>query len=91
MMKLDDKVAIVVGGESGVGRASATLMAKEGAKVMIADVVIENADKVADDIRAKGGEASTVKVDFRYEDEVNEMVRITLENYGKIDILVNAA
>ena len=90
-MKLKDKVAIVVGGASGVGRASAVLMAQEGAKVMIADVVIENAGKVADDIRSKGGEASTVKVDFRYEDEVNEMVRTTLEKYGKIDILVNAA
>jgi len=90
-MKLKDKVAIVVGGGSGVGRASATLLAQEGASVMIADVVIENANKVADDIKAKGGEASTVKVDFRYEEEVNEMVRVTLEKYGKIDILVNAA
>jgi 3-oxoacyl-[acyl-carrier protein] reductase len=90
-MKLEDKVAIVVGGASGVGRASATLLAQEGAKVMIADVVIENANKVADNIKAKGGEASTVKVDFRYEEEVNEMVRVTLEKYGKIDILVNAA
>jgi 3-oxoacyl-[acyl-carrier protein] reductase len=90
-MKLKDKVAIVVGGASGCGRASATLLAQEGTKVMIADVVIENANKVADDIKAKGGEASTVKVDFRYEDQVNEMVRVTLEKYGKIDILVNAA
>lgn len=90
-MKLKDKVAIVVGGASGVGRASATLLAQEGAKVMIADVVIENANKVADDIKAKGGEASTVKVDFRKEEEVNEMVRVTLEKYGKIDILVNTA
>jgi NAD(P)-dependent dehydrogenase (short-subunit alcohol dehydrogenase family) len=90
-MKLEDKVAIVVGGASGVGRASATLLAQEGAKVMIADVVIENANKVADNIKAKGGEASTVKVDFRYEEEVNEMVKVTLEKYGKIDILVNAA
>ena len=91
MMKLTDKVAIVVGGGSGVGRASAALLAQEGASVMIADVVIESANKVADDIKAKGGEASTVKVDFRYEEEVNEMVRVTLEKYGKIDILVNAA
>jgi 3-oxoacyl-[acyl-carrier protein] reductase len=90
-MKLKDKVAIVVGGASGVGRASAVLLAQEGAKVMIADVVKENADKVAADIKAKGNEASTVKVDFRYENEVNEMVKVTLKKYGKIDILVNAA
>ncbi len=90
-MKLKDKVAIVVGGASGIGRASATLLAQEGAKVMIADVLIENANKVADNIKAKGGEASTVKVDFRKEEDCNEMVRVTLEKYGKIDILVNTA
>jgi len=90
-MKLEGKVAIVVGGGSGVGRASATLLAQEGAKVMIADVVMENANKVADAIKAKGGEASTVKVDFREQAAVDEMARITLEKYGKIDILVNTA
>jgi NAD(P)-dependent dehydrogenase (short-subunit alcohol dehydrogenase family) len=90
-MKLKDKVAIVVGGASGVGRASATILAQEGAKVMIADVVIENANKVAEAIKAKGGEVSTVKVDFRNEDEVNEMARVTLKKYGQIDILVNTA
>lgn len=90
-MKLKDKVAIVVGGGSGVGRASAALLAQEGASVMIADVVIENADKVAADIKVKGGEAATVKMDFRYEEEVDEMVRATLKKYGKIDILVNVA
>jgi 3-oxoacyl-[acyl-carrier protein] reductase len=90
-MKLKDKVALVVGGASGVGRASAVLLAQEGAKVMIADVVKENAEKVAADIKVKGGEASTVKVDFRYEKEVNDMVAVTLKKYGKIDILVNTA
>ncbi len=90
-MKLEGKVAIVVGGGSGIGRASATLLAQEGAKVMIADVVMASASKVADAIKAKGGEASTVKVDFRREEEVNEMARVTLVKYGQIDILVNAA
>ncbi len=90
-MKLKDNVAIVVGGGSGVGRASAVLLAEEGASVMIADVVPEAADRVADSIKENGGEAATVKVDFRYEDQVNEMARVTLEKYGKIDILVNTA
>jgi 3-oxoacyl-[acyl-carrier protein] reductase len=90
-MKLEDKVAIVVGGASGVGRASATILAQEGASVMIADVVPENAKKVADDIKAKGGEASTVTVDFRYEDQADNMAKTTLDKYGKIDILVNTA
>ncbi len=90
-MKLEGKIAIVVGGASGVGRASATLLAREGAKVVIADVVIANANKVADAIKATGDEAYAVKVDFRYEDQVNEMVKTTLQKYRQIDILVNAA
>jgi NAD(P)-dependent dehydrogenase (short-subunit alcohol dehydrogenase family) len=90
-MKLKDKVAIVVGGASGVGRASATLLAEEGAKVMIADVVPENAEKVASDIKAKGGEASTFTMDFRFEEQAFAMADAALERYGKIDILVNAA
>jgi NAD(P)-dependent dehydrogenase (short-subunit alcohol dehydrogenase family) len=90
-MKLEGKVAIVVGGGSGIGRASATLLAQEGATVMIADVVIESANKVVDRIKANGGEASAVRVDFRREEEVNEMARATLKRYGQIDILVNTA
>ena len=51
-MKLKDKVAIVVGGGSGIGRASATLLAQEGARVMIADLSLERANKVAENIMA---------------------------------------
>jgi len=91
LVKLKSKVAIVVGGGSGIGRASATLLAREGARVMIADVVMENADKIADVIRKAGGEASAVRVDFRKVEDVNEMARTTLEKYGQIDILVNTA
>jgi NAD(P)-dependent dehydrogenase (short-subunit alcohol dehydrogenase family) len=90
-MKLKDKVAIVVGGASGVGRASATLLAEEGAKVMIADVVPGNAEKVASDIKAKGGEVSTFTMDFRFEEQAFAMAKATLEKYGQIDILVNTA
>jgi 3-oxoacyl-[acyl-carrier protein] reductase len=90
-MKLKDKVAIVVGGSSGIGRVSAKLLAQEGAKVMIADLNIEAANKVADEIKSIGYEAATVKIDMRREEEANEMVRITLEKYGKIDILANVA
>jgi NAD(P)-dependent dehydrogenase (short-subunit alcohol dehydrogenase family) len=90
-MKLKDKVAIVVGGGSGIGRASATLMAQEGARVMIADLSIERANKVADNIKAMGGEATTIKIDMRKEEDAKEMVKATLEKYGKVDILVNVA
>jgi NAD(P)-dependent dehydrogenase (short-subunit alcohol dehydrogenase family) len=90
-MKLKDKVAIVVGGGSGIGKASATLMANEGAKVMIADLSIERADKVAESIKAVGNEATSLKVDMRKEEDTQEMVRVTLAKYRKIDILVNVA
>jgi 3-oxoacyl-[acyl-carrier protein] reductase len=90
-MKLKDKVAIVVGGGSGIGRASATLMAQEGAKVMIADLSIERANKVADTIKAMGGESAIIKIDMRKEEDAQEMVKATLGKYGKIDILVNVA
>ncbi|NLE08584.1 MAG: SDR family oxidoreductase [Dehalococcoidales bacterium] len=90
-MKLKDKVALIVGGASGIGRASSVLLAQEAAKVMIADVVPENADIVASEIQAKGGTASIVQVDFRYEDQVNAMVKKTLDTFGHIDIFVNAA
>jgi 3-oxoacyl-[acyl-carrier protein] reductase len=90
-MKLKDKVAIVVGGASGVGKATSRLLAQEGARVVIADLDIETANKVADGIREGGGEVSTVKVDMTKEGDANEMARITLDKYGQIDILANVA
>lgn len=90
-MKLEGKVAIVVGGASGIGRASAKLLAQEGARVMIADLIIENANKVADDIRAAGGEVSTIEVDMTKEEEAEAMVKATLDKYGQVDILANVA
>jgi 3-oxoacyl-[acyl-carrier protein] reductase len=90
-MKLKDKVAIVVGGGSGIGRASATLLAQEGARVMIADLSIERAGKVVDNIKAMGFEAAAIKIDMRKEEDAQEMVKVTLGKYGKIDILVNVA
>jgi 3-oxoacyl-[acyl-carrier protein] reductase len=90
-MKLLNKVAIVVGGGSGIGRAAATLLAQEGAKVMIADLSSERANKVADNIKARGYEATTIKTDMRRAEDTREMVKVTLEKYGKIDILANVA
>jgi NAD(P)-dependent dehydrogenase (short-subunit alcohol dehydrogenase family) len=90
-VKLKDKVAIVVGGGSGIGRATAKLLAAEGARVMIADRNPEGADNVAKEIKNAGGEVSTVEVNMIEEEEAFRMVEVTLEKYGQIDILCNVA
>jgi 3-oxoacyl-[acyl-carrier protein] reductase len=90
-MKLKDKVAIVIGGGSGIGRASATLLAQEGARVMVVDLSPERANKVANNIKSMGFEATPMIVDMRKEEDTREMVKATLGKYGKIDILVNVA
>jgi NAD(P)-dependent dehydrogenase (short-subunit alcohol dehydrogenase family) len=90
-MRVKGKVAIVVGGASGIGRATAQLLAREGARVMIANLHIEKANQIADGISALGGEVATIKADMTIEKEVNEMVRATLDRFGRIDILANVA
>jgi len=90
-VKLKDKVAIVVGGGSGIGRTTAKLLAAEGARVMIADRNPEGADNVAKEIKDAGGEVSTVEVNMIEEEEAFRMVEVTLEKYGQIDILCNVA
>jgi 3-oxoacyl-[acyl-carrier protein] reductase len=90
-MKLKDRVAIVVGGGSGVGRASSKLLAQEGARVMLCDLVPETSDQVAADIRAAGGEVTTFHMDMTKEEDCIKMAKATIEKYGKIDILCNIA
>jgi NAD(P)-dependent dehydrogenase (short-subunit alcohol dehydrogenase family) len=90
-MRLKDKVAIVVGGGSGIGRTSSTLLAQEGAKVMVADLSEERANKVAGNIKAMGYEATPIIIDMRKEEDAQEMIKVTIQKYGKVDILVNVA
>jgi 3-oxoacyl-[acyl-carrier protein] reductase len=90
-MRLKDKVAIVTGGASGIGMATVHRLAQEGAKVVIADVDIENANKVAGEIKASKGEAMAIKLDHTKPEEADKMAKDTLGKYGKIDILVNVA
>ena len=90
-MKLEGKVAVVVGGGSGIGRATSKLLAQEGAQVIVADLDIEKAERVCGEIEANGGRSLPVKMDMTKETEAFEMVRLALEKYGQIDILVNVA
>jgi NAD(P)-dependent dehydrogenase (short-subunit alcohol dehydrogenase family) len=91
-MKLTGKVAIVTGGSSGQGRATALLFAQEGAKVVIGDINNQGAAETAGLInRNEGGQALAVKADVTNKSEVQAMVDTALRQYGRLDILVNNA
>jgi 3-oxoacyl-[acyl-carrier protein] reductase len=90
-MRLKDKVAIVTGGGVGIGKAYAQGLAKEGAKVVVADIQEAEAEKVAADIKQSGGEAIAVPVDVTSFDKTQAMAQAALSAYGRIDILVNNA
>jgi NAD(P)-dependent dehydrogenase (short-subunit alcohol dehydrogenase family) len=90
-MRLDGKVAIVTGAAHGMGEAEARLFAMEGAKVVVADVLGNEAEAVAADIRASGGTAIAATIDVTREPEWVALIAKTLASYGRIDILVNNA
>lgn len=89
MGRVQDKVALITGAASGIGLATAKLMAKEGAKVVIADFNIEGAKEVAAEIKAEGGEATAVFLDAGQEDSIKEAVEFTVNTYGTITVLYN--
>lgn len=91
MGKLEGKVVVVTGGARGIGKGIVMAAAKEGADIVIADILADLAEKTAEEIRALGRKALVVKTDVRNSIEVEEMVRKTLAEYGKIDVLVNNA
>ncbi len=91
-MKLNDKVALITGASRGIGRATALLFAKEGAKVVINfEKEKQRAQEVADEIVKMNGVAMIVQADVAQEDQVKSMVEKCIEAFGKIDILVNNA
>ncbi|HEY1431737.1 MAG TPA: glucose 1-dehydrogenase [Stellaceae bacterium] len=90
-MRLNGKVAIVTGGAHGMGGAEARLFATEGAKVVVADILGNEAEAVAADIRAGGGEAIAATIDVTSEPEWGALIGKTLVSYGRLDVLVNNA
>lgn len=90
-MRLTDKVAIITGGGSGIGQATAVKFAREGAKVVVGDLAIERADETVRKITEDGGEAMAVRVDVRDKASIVQMVEAVVAKYGRIDCLVNNA
>lgn len=91
MRRVEDKVALVTGGGLGLGRASATRLAGEGAKVVVTDIKSEAGEAVAAEIAAAGGEALFVPQDVSKEHEWRRAIKETLERFGRLDVLVNNA
>jgi len=88
---LENRVAIITGGAKGMGKAMCLLFAKEGCDIVVNDLDIENARKVADEVRVLGRKSLAIKTDISNSTEVNAMVDQTIKEFDKIDILVNNA
>ena len=90
-MRLEGKVAIISGGARGMGAAEARMFAREGAKVVIADLLEEEGMRVAAEIGEAGGEALFVNLDVTDETSWRAAVEAAVERFGKVDVLVNNA
>ncbi len=90
-MQLDDKVAIVTGGGSGIGRAMATGLAGEGTSVVVADVDSDRAVAVAAELEESGAAAIAFTVDVSQSEQVDAMIEAAVNHFGRLDILINNA
>jgi NAD(P)-dependent dehydrogenase (short-subunit alcohol dehydrogenase family) len=90
-MRLPGKVAIITGGAHGMGAEEATLFAREGAKVVIADILEDEGKKLEAEIHGSDGEAMFVHTDVTSEADWKRLVEATVARFGKLDILVNNA
>lgn len=91
MARLHDKVAVITGAGSGMGRASALLFAAEGAKVLVADVNERGGEETVETITAAGGRAAFLRTDVASSEDVKRMVMTALKRFGTLDILFNNA
>lgn len=91
MKRLIEKVAVITGAGSGIGRASAQTFAAQGAKVVVTDLYPDAAERVAHSIKEAGGHAMALKVDVGQEADIKRMIDSTIEAYGRLDVLFNNA
>ncbi|HML31847.1 SDR family NAD(P)-dependent oxidoreductase [Sporomusa sphaeroides] len=89
--RVDNKVAIITGGGSGMGQSAVRIFSKEGAKIVIAEINEKNGKAMEDEIRAAGGDALFVKTDVSSEESTAAMAKAAIEKYGRIDIMCHFA
>ena len=90
-MKLKDRIAVITGAGSGIGRASALEFAREGARVVVADINVAGAQETVTQVEAHGGQALAVQADVASPDSVQHLVQATLEAFGQVQVLFNDA
>ena len=90
-MRLENKVALITGGGSGIGRACAEMFAREGARVAVSDISLERAQATTQFVTSHGGDAIAISGDGSLGDDAQNMVSATVEKFGKLDVLVNSA
>ena len=90
-MRLQDKVALITGSAGGMGQAAAELFAREGASIIVTDIAADAGEQTARNIREAGGKAIFVRANVANEDDVQHLVNVGIDAFGRIDVLYNNA